>query len=112
MWFLNKGPTQTELYKHILEILDLKSRGTTIRRVKTKVLISFAVTAKLICAFGFAFADCWFSHEVAHMFSESLEIYHNMIKKAAQKKLLQTIKNLQLGVYISGNSNSINRLCT
>ena len=29
---------------------------------KTKVLISFAVTAKLICAFVFAYADCWFSH--------------------------------------------------
>ena len=32
---------------------------------KTKVLISFAVTAKLICVFVFAYADCWFSHEVA-----------------------------------------------
>ena len=29
---------------------------------KTKALISFAVTAKLICAFVFAYADCWFSH--------------------------------------------------
>ena len=33
---------------------------------KTKALISFAVTAKLICAFVFAYADCWCSHEVAH----------------------------------------------
>ena len=31
-------------------------------------LISFAVTAKLICAFVFAYADCWFSHGVAQMF--------------------------------------------
>ena len=36
-----------------LEILDLESRGT-IRVAKTKALISFAVTAKLICAFVFA----------------------------------------------------------
>ena len=28
-------------------------------------LISFAVTAKLICAFGFEYADCWFSHAAA-----------------------------------------------
>ena len=28
----------------------------------------FAVTAKLICAFVFAYADCWFSHEAAHLF--------------------------------------------
>ena len=36
------------------------------RVTKTKALISFAVTAKLLCAFVFAFADCWFSHVVAH----------------------------------------------
>ena len=34
---------------------------------KTKALISFAVTAKLICAFVFAYADCWFFHEAAHI---------------------------------------------
>ena len=34
---------------------------------KTKALISFAVTAKLICVFVSAYADCWFSHEVAHI---------------------------------------------
>ena len=35
---------------------------------KTKAMISFAVTAKLICVFVFAYADCWFSHEAAHFF--------------------------------------------
>ena len=35
----------------------------TIRVAKTKALI----TAKLICVFVFAYADCWFSHEAAHM---------------------------------------------
>ena len=34
---------------------------------KTKALIRFAVIAKLICAFVFAYADCWFSHAAAHM---------------------------------------------
>ena len=38
---------------------------------KTKVLVSFVVTAKLACAFVFAFvfacADCWFSHVAAQM---------------------------------------------
>ena len=38
------------------------------RVAKTKTLISFAVTAKLICVFVFAYADRWFSHEAAHMF--------------------------------------------
>ena len=30
---------------------------------ETKALISFAVTAKLICVFVFAYAKCWFSHD-------------------------------------------------
>ena len=34
---------------------------------KTKAMISFAVTAKLICAFVFAYANCWFSHAVAQI---------------------------------------------
>ena len=40
----------------------------TIHVVKTKTIISFEVSAKLICVFVFAYADCWFSHEAAHFF--------------------------------------------
>ena len=40
----------------------------TIRVAKTKALISFAVTAKLICVFVFAYADSWFSHEAAQLY--------------------------------------------
>ena len=39
----------------------------TIRVAKTKALISFAVTAKLLCAFVFAYAHCSFSHEAAQV---------------------------------------------
>ena len=39
----------------------------TIRVAKRKVLISFAVTAKLISIFVFADADCWFSNEAAQI---------------------------------------------
>ena len=35
--------------------------------LKTKALISFAVTAKLIGAFVFVYADSWFSHDMAHV---------------------------------------------
>ena len=41
----------------------------TIRIAKTKVLISFAVTAKLICVFVFAYAKSRFSHNEAHIMS-------------------------------------------
>ena len=44
-----------------------KKRKYTIRVAKTKAMISFAVTAKLICVFVFAYADCWISHEAAQM---------------------------------------------
>ena len=45
------------------------------------VLISFAITAKLICVFVFAYTECWFSHDVAHL----LLIYqgHMFIKTVA-----------------------------
>ena len=38
----------------------------TICVAKTKTLISFAVTAKLICVFVFAYAKSRFSHDAAH----------------------------------------------
>ena len=31
-------------------------------------LINFAVTARLIFAFVFAYAYCWFSHDLAHYY--------------------------------------------
>ena len=34
---------------------------------KTKALISFGVTTKLICVFVFAYAKCWFSHDAAQI---------------------------------------------
>ena len=36
------------------------------RVAETKALISFAVTAKLICVFVFAYAKSRFSHDEAH----------------------------------------------
>ena len=60
-------PTQTVLYKHRrwLEARNFgfkKERNCTSCVAKTKALISFAVTAKLICVFVFTYAKCWFSH--------------------------------------------------
>ena len=42
---------------------------------KTKALISFAVNAKLICVFVFAYANCWFSHAKAQLFLISFHVY-------------------------------------
>ena len=69
------GLTQTRLCSHRsrLEARNFgfkKKRDCTIYVAKTKALISFAVTAKLICAFVFAYADCWFSHALAQIIED------------------------------------------
>ena len=47
-------------------MLNLESIGIVLISVAiTKALISFALTAKLICVFVFAYAKCWFSHDMA-----------------------------------------------
>ena len=52
----------------MLEISDLeKKRDCSIRVAKTKALICFAVTAKLICVFVFAYSKSRFSHDAAHL---------------------------------------------
>ena len=63
---------QTRLYSYRrwLEAWNFgfrKYRDCTIYVAKTKALISFPVTAKLICVFVFTYAKCWFSHDMAHM---------------------------------------------
>ena len=44
-----------------------KKRDCTICVAKTKALISFAVTARLICVFVFAYAKIGFSHDAAQI---------------------------------------------
>ena len=44
------------------------------RVAKTKALISFAVTAKLICVFDFAYAKNRFSHNEAQLIRFSADI--------------------------------------
>ena len=78
------GPTQIRLYNYRsrLEAWNFrfrKKRKCTIRVAKTKALISFAVTAKLICVFVFAYAYCWFSHEAAHIFPFLTWILHTNV---------------------------------
>ena len=64
------GPTQTGLYSHRrwLEAFNFgfrKKRDCAIHVAKTKPLISFAATAKLICVFVFAYAKSRFSQNEA-----------------------------------------------
>ena len=51
----------------------MKSRDCTIRVAKTKALISFTVTAKLICVFVFAYSKSRFSHDTAQLKAVLLE---------------------------------------
>ena len=66
------GSTQTGLYSHrrwlgACNFVVRKLRDGTIRVAETKALISFGVTAKLICVFVFANPKSRFSHNEAHM---------------------------------------------
>ena len=47
--------------------------------MKTKTLISRVVTAQLICAFVFAYAKIWFSHDAAQMVYSKLPISKNLL---------------------------------
>ena len=75
MWLPNRSDTnqavqsQKQARSLKFRIYFKKKRNCTIRVAKTKTLISFAVTAKLICVFVFAYAlaDCWFSQDEAHI---------------------------------------------
>ena len=59
--------------------------------------MSFAVTAKLICTFGFAYADCWFSHEAAHLSVESSWLMKHTFMKHKCFLIVCLIKILSRG---------------
>ena len=78
------GLTQTGLYSHRrwLEALNFvfrNMRDCTIYVAKTKALISFAIIAKLIYVFVFAYAKIRFSHDAAHLFL-STQIIESLLK--------------------------------
>ena len=61
------GFAVTEMHRGLKFRIKSKYRDCTIRVAKTKALISFAITAKLICVFVFAYAKSQFSHDAAHI---------------------------------------------
>ena len=90
--FFRPGPTQT--YKMIRDV------------AKTKPLISCAVTAQLICVFGFAYAKRRFFHDAGQIkqecntseFSCRLTIVHNSAFFLLQKDILQSLQSRNLKV--------------
>ena len=72
MWFPNRSDTNrpVQLQKQARSLKfwsEVEEELYYPSSKKKKALISFAVTAQLICAFVFAYADCWFSHGAAHL---------------------------------------------
>ena len=72
-------------------------RDRTIYVAKTKALISFAVTAKLICVFVFAYAKRWFSHDKALIKFVCIDIICDLVHN------LETIDNFYKLLTASGN---------
>ena len=79
-----------------LQILDLESNGI----VLSVALISFAVTAKLIYVFVFAYADFWFSHAAAQLYNDLERVKHHLAKTRIHLAKFHTsfgqIKNLHM----------------
>ena len=72
MWFLNRFDINRHVQPHKMARFSLNfriyNRNCTIQVAKSKVLISCAVTAQLICDFFFfAYANILFSYDVAHI---------------------------------------------
>ena len=57
------GCTSTEDSQSRLELSDLESKGVA----KTDALISYAITAQLVCSCDFAYAKSRFSYDAAQM---------------------------------------------
>ena len=63
-------------------------------------MISFAVTAKLICVFVFAYANSWFSHEAAHLYCLSPINRHTFIISTTAQPLHNTyVRSSQVPMY-------------
>ena len=65
------GCTSTEDSQSWLELSDLESKGVA----KTDALISYALTAQLVCFFDFAYAKGRFSYDAAQM--KTLFVYYD-----------------------------------
>ena len=61
---------------------------------KTKALISFAVTAKLICIFVFAYEKSRFSHDAAQIAMFKSNDSHTIEYCSTSKFVLNTIENV------------------
>ena len=64
-------------------------RNCTIQVAKTKALIGFAVTAKLMCAFVFAWAKMRFSHGAAVMeaYIKKINVKYNKVSQFYHEKV-------------------------
>ena len=83
--YFRTGSTQTEQRSHRrwLETGNFgfkKMRSCTIRVANTKAQISFTVTVKLMCTFGFTLADYWISRGAAH-FTSRQQKHHAILPR-------------------------------
>ena len=81
-WFPTWSKTRQYSYRRWLEARNFgfrKYRECIISVAKTKALISFTVTVKLICVFVFAYAYCWFFHDGAHIYKLGVIFSHCQI---------------------------------
>ena len=72
MWFPNRSdsnrPVQAQKRARSLKFRIYVEEALYYPSGENEGADQLRVTAKLICVFVFTYADCWFSHEAAHLF--------------------------------------------
>ena len=76
IWFMNRSDTnravQVQKMARYWKFWILKIKELYCPCSENKGTDQLRVTVKLICAFVFTYANCWFSDVAAHMFLKSL----------------------------------------
>ena len=98
MWFPNRSntnrPVQVQKQARSLKFWIYKVEELYYPCSENKGAdISFAVTAKLICVFVFAYADCWFSHEAAQLWEKTCHLVSSRVHTILFPSYTVTIKH-------------------
>ena len=79
MWFPNRSdtnrPVQLQKQARSLKFRIEVEEGLHYPSSENKGADQLRSYPKLICVFVFAYADCWFSHEVAQIFGKKRNLY-------------------------------------
>ena len=81
---------------------------------ENKGVISFAVTAKLICVFVFTYAKCWFSQDAAYIHFSCYKTLHQQIMQISSEVRFGTIRHTPMNTMeqlITTRTKQVQHIC-